>query len=145
MYPTLKRSLSAASSIPSGSRRQSVAWSSSHSVLHGSSEEHGIPDPVQSPLRFHSPPPSVAQIAFAALQCLPTPLLVLSSSKTVVLANEAFAILLCLESVGNEGMPNLNVQGEGCGILDWLRGLSLSDIAIVVDGDGKEAWIGWEV
>ena len=102
--------------------------------------------------------PQAAEVALTALKYLPTPLLVLSSRKMVLLANEAMARLLGLDSMdGEEGE-----EGEGGGeeeegvvehgedadhtqSLDRLRGQTLSQIGIDIVEDGHAIWVSWEV
>lgn len=79
--------------------------------------------------------PEATDTALAALQFLPTPLLVLSSLKTIVLANEAMGRLLGLYD-GREG-PHVAV-------LDSLKGQSLSQIGIDMMSDGVPVWVSWE-
>lgn len=83
-------------------------------------------------------------IAFTALRYLPTPILILSSFKTVVLANEAMGKLL------NSGAENGreanaysgNVQSA---VEDKFHGLSLSDLGVSMVLNDDQAWAGWDV
>jgi len=83
-------------------------------------------------------------IAFTALQYLPIPLLVLSSYKTVVLANEAMGRLLGLDLTtlvddGDKGpMTVLSAT-------DLLRGKSMGQLGIDVLQGGSPIWVTWEV
>src|SRR5262245_61283213 len=72
--------------------------------------------------------PMAAEIAFGALS---TPLLVLSSLKTILLANAAAARLLDIDDV------------EGS-VTDALRGQTLSQIGIDMVSDGTPIWVSWE-
>lgn len=81
----------------------------------------------------HRPLP--AETALAALQLLPTPLIVLSSLKTVVLANEAMGRLLCLHD--NPDLPYDSIT-------DTLHGQTLSQIGIDMVSDGIPCWVSWE-
>ncbi|KAL8946350.1 MAG: hypothetical protein Q9222_007240, partial [Ikaeria aurantiellina] len=89
--------------------------------------------------------PELAHAALAALQYLPTPLLVLSSRKTIVLANEAMGRLLGLDTRDQEQDQSSAVQEkEHAGIGDILRGQSLSQIGIDMMQDGQRIWVNWE-
>lgn len=77
--------------------------------------------------------PLSTEIALAALSTLPTPLLVLSSLKTVLLANNAIAKLL---GVGHDD-PSTTIT-------DLLRGQTLSQIGIDMVSDGAPVWVSWE-
>lgn len=83
-------------------------------------------------------------IAFTALQYLPIPLLVLSSYKTVVLANEAMGRLLGLDLTtlvddGDKG-PTTVLSAT-----DLLRGKSMGQLGIDVLQGGSPIWVTWEV
>lgn len=77
--------------------------------------------------------PMATEIALAALSTLPTPLLVLSSLKTVILANAAVGRLL--------GVEQEDVDGT---ITDLLKGQTLSQIGIDMISDGVPIWVSWE-
>ena len=68
------------------------------------------------------------EIALAALQYLPMPLLVLSSLKTVILANEAMGRLL--------GLHRNTAVAEVESVIDVLEGQTLSQIGIDMFQDG---------
>lgn len=93
------------------------------------------------PTKLHNP----AEVAFAALQYLPTPLLVLSSLKLVVLANEAFGRLLGLDTLQESPTTAGNDEKEQILVSDMLRGQSLSQIGIDMVQDGQQVWVSWEV
>lgn len=113
-----------ASSRDTGSR--SSATSDSHRTRKGSGGSMHLDLP-------HLPLP--AETALAALQLLPTPLIVLSSLKTVVLANEAMGRLLGLND--NTDLPYNSVT-------DTLHGQTLSQIGIDMMSDGVPCWVSWE-
>ncbi|KAH7060592.1 hypothetical protein B0J12DRAFT_338056 [Macrophomina phaseolina] len=94
------------------------------------------------PLSIIMPPsPTTTAMALAALQYLPVPLLVLSSLKTVVLANEAMGRLLDLgRSGGDEETDRDAVQT----VTDKLRGQTMSELGIDMLQDGSPIWISWE-
>lgn len=101
---------------------------------------------LSSPLRVNIPKvPSAAQAALAVLQTLPTPLLVLSSSKIVILANEAIGRLLGLDTIDNPQSLSTDGDYEEVAALDMLRGQSLSQIGIDMIQDGQQIWVSWEV
>ncbi|KAJ9648550.1 hypothetical protein H2199_001405 [Coniosporium tulheliwenetii] len=89
------------------------------------------------------PSPTTIAIALTALEYLPMPLLVLSSQKTVVLANEAIGRLLGLE---------LNVLAEDedkgptavLSVSDLLCGYSMSQLGIDVLQNGSPIWVNWD-
>lgn len=88
------------------------------------------------------PPPTACitagQLAFSAMQFLPVPLLVLSSVKTVVLANEAMGRLLGMA-------PELAEEREEVpSVMDRLRGQTLSQVGVDMLQDGRPIWINWE-
>lgn len=79
--------------------------------------------------------PMAAETALAALQFLPTPLIVLDSFKSIVLANEAMGRLLGLFE--NNDLPTEEV-------IEGLKGQSLSQIGIDMISDGVPVWVSWE-
>ena len=78
--------------------------------------------------------PMAAEIALAALSTLPTPILVLSSSKTVLLANAAVGRLLGVDQDGSGG----NI------VTDLLKDQTLSQLGIDMVSDGVPIWVSWE-
>lgn len=82
------------------------------------------------------PPQTMAtEITLAALATLPTPLLVLSSSKTVILANNAVGKLL--------GLEQRDAQAQAT-VTDLLRNQTLSQIGIDMVSDGAPVWVSWD-
>lgn len=139
-YPTLKKSLSAsfhhhsrtAASTKSVKRRRDDLNRSSGSTIDS------------PPLAVNIPKtPGAAEAALAALQYLPTPLLVLSSWKTIVLANDAIGRLLGLDT----HIQDQSLAGDQAHlpIGDLLRGQSLSQIGIDMLQDGQRIWVSWDV
>lgn len=102
---------------------------------------------LSSPPLFVNIPqmPNAAEAAFAALQYLPTPLLVLSSLKTVILANEAVGRLLGLDNLDESQVSAADEVQEEVSVVDMLRGQSLSQIGIDMVQDGQQIWVSWEV
>lgn len=88
--------------------------------------------------------PGVTDLAFAALRYLPTPIIVLSNSKTVVLANNAMSQLLGFTA--EDGRDTVDYNGEnGIAAVDKLEGLSLSDLGVSPAPGQEQTWGGWEV
>ncbi|KAL9128042.1 MAG: hypothetical protein Q9217_003206 [Psora testacea] len=91
--------------------------------------------------------PHAAEAALTALKYLPTPLLVLSSLKTVLLANEAMGRLLGLENVDKTGTTSdyeESATDEEEPNTDVLKGQSLSQLGIDLVQDGQQIWVSWE-
>ncbi|KAL8663935.1 MAG: hypothetical protein Q9202_003484 [Teloschistes flavicans] len=87
--------------------------------------------------------PNMVDASLAALRYLPTPLLVLSSWKTVILANEAMGRLLGLD--GRDQRQTWNKEGqEPLGVDFFLKGQSMSQIGIDMLQDGQRIWVSWE-
>lgn len=145
-FSTLKKSLSACfSPLPQSSStiREAPAKAQQDGGLH--SPESNLSSP---PLFVNIPKmPSAAEAAFAALQYLPTPLLVLSSLKTVILANEAVGRLLGLDTLEDSGVvaDDGNGDREDVPVADLLHGQTLSQLGIDMLQDGQQIWVSWEV
>lgn len=77
--------------------------------------------------------PMAADIALAAMQYLPTPVIVLSSLKDVLFANEAMGRLLGLQHAAG-----------GRSATSILKGKSLSQIGVDMVSDGVPVWVSWE-
>lgn len=92
---------------------------------------------TSSPFRLEMPSITPGQLAFSALQFLPVPVLVLSSLKTVVIANESMGRLLGLLSDSSDHDETMNV-------LEQLKGQSLSQVGIDMIQNGKPVWIAWD-
>lgn len=86
--------------------------------------------------------PTAAEVAFAALQYLPMPTLVLSSLKTVVLANEAMGKLLGID-VRQE--CEREPSGAIPSVTDVVFGQSLAQLGIDMLHRGSPVWVKWEV
>lgn len=88
--------------------------------------------------------PTVTTTAFTALRFLPIPLLVLSSSKTVVLANEAVGRLLGLNvtALAEDGNKD---PTAALSKTDLLCGKEVSQLGIDVLRGGFPIWDTWEV
>jgi len=81
------------------------------------------------------PSPTVA--ALTALQYLPVPVLVLSSEKNVMLANEAMGRLL--------GIEFESTATEGLTITETLMGKSMAELGIDILQNGSPILVSWEV
>lgn len=140
-YTTLKKSLSASFGHVSPSKAQNEA------PVKGSDDGARTPVPRSGspPLSVNIPKmPNMVDASLAALRYLPTPLLVLSSWKTVILANEAMGRLLGLD--GRDQRQTRNKEGqEPLGVDFFLKGQSMSQIGIDMLQDGQRIWVSWEV
>jgi hypothetical protein len=103
---------------------------------------------ARSPASIDSSPMSIDIVnaqsqtaaALAALQYLPVPLLVLSSLKTIILANEAMGRLL--------GIDLRSLQGADGGVLsitEVLMGQTIGKLGIEILQHGSPILISWEV
>jgi PAS domain-containing protein len=96
---------------------------------------HKSLQPKGSNLQLRLPSP-VAEIAIAALQYLPMPVIVLNSLKTVVLANESICRLL---GVGAEDAEGDEYVDGGLPVTERLKGKTLSQLGIDLLQDGRYA------
>lgn len=96
-------------------------------------------------------PPRVqvkADMAFAVLQYLPMPVLVLSSEKTIVLANEAMSRLFGIdawESDDDDSSGSLSrfESGEARAPTDILYGLTLAQLGVDLLQNGNAVFVAW--
>lgn len=84
-------------------------------------------------------------LALLALQYLPSPILVLSSYKTVILANDAFGLLVGLNRYEIEEEEEIEREEKEPAVADLLEGQSLSQLGIDMIQDGQPIWVNWEV
>lgn len=77
--------------------------------------------------------PSQQDAAFSALQYLPVPVVVLSSLKTVILANAAMNRLMGVQKQAWENAPGSSIVGQ-----------TLSQIGVDMLQHGSPVWINWE-
>lgn len=100
-------------------------------------------------------PPSqtTLDMAFTALQYLPVPILVLSSLKTVVLANEAMGRLLGIDPSKStepffddeDGLLTRRfTQVHYHGATETLHGTSIESLGIDLLQSGSPVWVAWE-
>ena len=85
--------------------------------------------------------PVAAEIALAALTYLPTPIIVLSPLKTILLANEAMGRLLGLQA-GDHADTGPSPSAHSA--TDMLKGQTLSQIGVDMMQDGTPVWVSWE-
>ena len=90
--------------------------------------------------------PKAAEAALVALKYLPTPVIVLSDLKTVILANEAMGRLLGLNNARSpeEDGDDEDSSDEDAPNTDKLKGQSLSQLGIDMVQDGQRIWVTWE-
>lgn len=149
VFPTLQKSLSTASSTGSPlntpSRSRSYSW---NTLAAG---QRSLEAPAHGSV-VHQPPlapddlatSAAIEVACVALHYLPTPTLILSNSKTVVLANEAMGRLLGLDVVEHRDVLD-NDEEDELASTDLLRGLSLSQIGVEIFPREEHLSASWEV
>jgi len=151
-YPSLKKSLSAPLSLSSRSPSRSRDSTHENDVPPTDDKDGERPRISKAKsssqalsLKISKPAPP-AEAALKALQYLPIPLLVLSSFKTIVLANEAMGRLLGLSTDGDPAEPSHHHgDGEEMSGVDLLLGQSLSQIGVDMIQSGQRIWVSWEV
>ena len=80
---------------------------------------------------------STAMASLAALQYLPVPLIVLSSTKTIVVANEAMGRLL--------GIDFESTVTDQMSVSESLRGQGMNELGIDIIQNGSPILVSWEV
>jgi hypothetical protein len=88
-------------------------------------------------LNLRMPSPTTTMASLTALQYLPVPILVLSSLKTIVLANEAMGRLL--------GIDFESTAFHGQSISEALEDKSVGDLGIDILQNGSPILVSWEV
>jgi hypothetical protein len=88
-------------------------------------------------LSIQLPSPTTTMASLTALQYLPVPVLVLSSLKTIVLANEAMGRLL--------GIDFESTALHDSSISDVLHEKSMGDLGIDILQNGSPILVSWEV
>jgi len=142
-HATLKKSLS---KITNGSHRHSPPNPESNFVLINEAAQSSKPNKSSPPLFVDIPKmPTPADTAFTALQYLPTPLLVLSSSNLVILANEAMGRLLGLDESGALQKVYDDGEVQDLSVTEALWGQTLSQLGVDMLQDGEPIWVNWEV
>ena len=119
-------------------------------------EEEEVSSPAKSwrraSLSIRIPPPAQsANVAFTALQYLPMPVLVLSSAKTIVLANDSMGKLLGIdvnddhENDGADGATLDRVEsGRARSATNILYGASLTELGLDLIQGGNPVFVAWE-
>ena len=131
---------------------EAVDYFTSDGSVDGSVEEgsDGTQRRRRASLSIRMPPPeSQASLAFTALQYLPMPVMVLSSTKHIVLANEAIGRLLGIdldeaeeeEEDKNEPQPE-ELDAESTA--DILQGKTLGELGIDLLQGGNAVFVSWE-
>lgn len=96
------------------------------------------PDSIRSsPMSIPMSSPTATTAAITALQYLPVPLLVLSSDKTVVLANEAMGRLLDID-FESTAIHELSIS-------EVLQDKTMGELGIDILQNGSPILITWEV
>ena len=122
----------AADPRPLGANGISPVQPQSSSRPSGNGQHNGEPPPTDDGDIDDTPISEAGKVALAVLSTLPTPILVLSSSKTVLIANAATRKLLGVE------------QDEDSTSTDPLRAKTLSQLGIDMMSDGVPIWVSWE-
>ena len=138
-YSTLKQSFAA--SIANGSAQRELEGRG-----HGGAVRPKKPRRTTPPVALAIPKlPSPSAISLEALHYLPTPVLVLSSLKTVILANDAMGRLLGFEGyrVGNPELVDREEKAPD--VEEVLHGQTLSQIGVEMLQNGQPIWVNWEV
>jgi len=138
-YPTLKQSLSA--SLTNGLRNATRQLEDHSDVGKGRPQRPQTTTNSSSVAGNASKPNSPAETALSALRFLPVPLLVLSSMKTVVLANDAMGRLFGLTGYSSEG---LDEQEEDASAGNPFLGKTVNQLGVDIVQDGQRIWVGWE-
>ena len=81
--------------------------------------------------------PELLPLSSTALQYLPIPILILSSQKKVVLANEAMGRLLSIDSKSSD-LQHFSIS-------DFLQGWDMKDLGIDILQNGSPILVSWEV
>jgi PAS domain-containing protein len=94
------------------------------------------PDSIRSDsMSIHLTTPSATTASLVALQYLPVPILVLSSEKTVVLANEAMGRLLGIDF---ESIQDLSIS-------EVLQDKTMGELGVDILQNGSPILVTWEV
>jgi hypothetical protein len=127
-----------------------VDYFTSDGSVDGSIEEgtDGTQRRRRASLSIRMPPPQTqAGLAFTALQYLPMPVMVLSSTKHIVLANEAIGRLLGidLDEAEQEDEDDQHPEElEAESTADILQGKTLGELGIDLLQGGNAVFVSWE-
>ena len=138
-YPTLKQSLSA--SLAKGLHNATRQLEDYFDVGQGRPQGPKTTAKSSSVAADASKPNSPAETALSALRFLPVPLLVLSSMKTVVLANDAMGRLFGLIGYSSKGLDG---QEEDASAGNLFLGKTINQLGVDIVQDGQRIWVGWE-
>ena len=117
----------------SPSRHENVGGRHDHTV---GVETRTMPSHGERPLHIDVPTlPEAAEVALAALRYLPTPVIVLGSLKTILVANESMGRLLCLRD-----RTRVGARGSEETTTEILKGQTLSQIGLDMLSDGAPIW-----
>ena len=137
-FLTLRQSLSTISTRPLSPR------SRSRSLPERASPQLAISQDLQGTVLTADAPLSAGEPAFATLQYLPIPIIVLSSLKQVILVNEALKSLLATENAEEDTAVSNGAFTQTVGA-ETLLGRSLSQIGIQMVTEGDQASTSLEV
>lgn len=137
-FQTLRQSLSAISSRPRSPR------SRSRSVPERASPQLETNQGLQGAVLIAEAPLSAGETAFATLQYLPIPIVVLSSLKQVILVNEALKSFLATVDAEEDAAVSNGAFVQTVGA-ETLLGRSLSQIGIQMVTEGDRAATSLEV
>ena len=137
-FRTLKQSLDTTSTWPLFPR------SRSRSLPERASPQLENNERLQGSVWTAETPPSAGGIAFATLQYLPVPTIVLSSLKNIILVNEALKSLLATVDAEDDADMANGAFAQTAGV-ETLLGHSLSQLGIHMSAEGNQAWTSLEV
>ena len=137
-FPSLRQSLSTFSARPRFPR------SRSRSLPERALPQLETNEGLQGAILTDEAPLSAGETAFAILQYLPIPIIVLSSLKQVILVNEALKSLLATVDAKEDAAVS-NGAFARTGRTETLLGQSLSQIGIQMVTEGDQAWTSLEV
>ena len=138
LFRTLKQSLATISTRPLLSRSRSRTL-----------PERALPQ-IETDERLRNAaftaeaPPSAGEIAFATLQYLPVPTIVLSSLRQVILVNEAMKSLLSTVDAEDDATVSNGAFAQTAGA-EPLLGRSLSQLGIQMVAERDQPWTCLEV
>lgn len=110
--------------------------------IHNAHDEGSEDDSPTTPMSIRLPPaPGLTEMAFTAMQYLPMPLIVLSSQKTVVLANEAMGRLL---GVDVHRQPSGRCDSQDRSATDIMYGTPMGALGMDLLHHASPVWISWD-
>ena len=139
IFPTLKQSLAA--SVANGSAQDDPKDPGQENDVQPAKPRRASPPISLTIPKLASPP----ETALAALRYLPIPVLVLSSLKTVILANEAMGRFLRIGEHQGENQEIYDEEEEAPNVEEALYGQTLSQIGVEMLQNGQPLWVNWDV